>query len=210
METIREIWRQQSIGTVFKEHMDISPIGADVDLIFTTNRLVAVIAEKREKSTSWVYGSMAGPIGLMASGAIAALWETYQSATKDRKIDSQALDLLVQNGLAMSANASDLVCEIYPYKKAFSDYLTIIPDTKSMVSFYGKFSFRDTSLDGAIYQIKHLAHTKARHTIQNLLPIKVEVGEQIVLTGPNPVEIRVVGKDLAELRRQRYKKELES
>ena len=204
MEKIRDIWRQQSIETVFAETMDVSPIGRDVDLVFTTSRLVAVATEKRKQSPSWVYGAAAGPLGLLATGTVAALWSAYQNATKDKRLDSEMLDLLIKNGLALGAYVEGLICEVNQYKKSLFDYISIVPDTDSRIALYGKFAFQESLLQGAIWQIQNYSAKKAKRKIENLLPIRVDLGSPIELEGPNSVEIRVTGRDLTELRRQRY------
>lgn len=112
IERTRDIWRQKDIRTFFRQHEPAaSPIGNLVDVVFTTKRIVFVKAD-RQPDVSRLYAF--GAVGALAGAVI----NKYHSITKNRELDLEMVDQLIENGLAMAAFSKDIACEIQEEKKS--------------------------------------------------------------------------------------------
>jgi hypothetical protein len=71
------------------------------DMVFTNNRIVLVATTPREKfNPNWQSTGIFGLFGVTLSAALSAL-EKYQQLTKDKKIDLNIIDQLIENRVAI-------------------------------------------------------------------------------------------------------------
>lgn len=177
MEDVLEIWRHQSLDGHFPKQAFKMPDG-ESDLIFTSRRMV-VVGRARKEGTWWAWGMLAGPVGVLATGTAAALWEGYQRMTCDPKLSIDVLDQLVANGMALSVPYESLRCEVTPEKRSWDDYMAIIPDSHCLIAFYGVFASGNSSLSGALYERTGMSASAAAKKLQKVASLRIEARKQL-------------------------------
>ena len=107
-----------------------------------------------------------------------ALLDKYKSVSQDRKLQSEFLNPLLQNGLAVEASAKDIRCEVYQPKKSLLDmHMFSWAEQDCWVAFFGQFRFQQTSLHG-FFAFKHYSPRKVKKYIEDRLPVDVILVEE--------------------------------
>lgn len=173
METILDTWKQRRFGSFLEKYDRVPPIDRDVDFVFTNERIVLVCVDPRIDTTEkWTAaGGIAGPLGMLAAGTVAGLWNAYKEGKASRKLSPEMLTALVENGLAMSISNRGLECEIEELKRS---WLAPFSGT-SMVYFIGKCNYRDETIKGAVVLCVDDPADKIRHFVEKVLPVKAAV-----------------------------------
>ncbi len=176
METIIDVWRQKTIGTYLVGIDERAPLGDCVDFVFTSKRMVIVsVTTFKDTTERWMgAGAIAGPLGLLISGAAGGLWNDYKESKERRNITPEMLDGLVANKLALSTPVVGLECEIEEMKRKW--FPPVSPTTH--INFFGDFRFGDSTMHGVVMGRFDEAANKVRQNVEKILPIraKVEVG----------------------------------
>lgn len=165
-ETIRDIFRQVNVFVAFS---DIKHISNDHwDLVFTTERLVFVKADERRK-----FGMGGGLITCLLGAAL----EKYQQATKDRKLDLEMINALIENELAVVAYPKEIKCVINQLKKSTTDHMLWM-DTSCRAAFEGTFLFKNERRNGFLAFNLGMSKKEARKLIEDNFAVKAIVSDE--------------------------------
>lgn len=168
-ERIRDISRQVSVTTVFKDGSLIE--NDEWDIIFTTERLILVKTQPRSKIPL---------VGGVATILLLAAFEKYQQITKDRKLDIDMINALIKNDLAIFAYPNALKkCTINKRKVPTWKKLPLISVFTQEefldgcgIIFEGSFEFKGETKEGIISYLTGQSQSRAKKYIEDNLAIQ--------------------------------------
>lgn len=151
--------------TLLPEHQDKNPLKGVADVVFTSKKIFFVTAEEISKSGTLLVG---GAIGVALAQAVVDV----RMKLKERRLDADDLETLVENGVALSILTKHVACKVIEMKKDLFDRFSI-NSTRTWALFEGPFELGNDVIDGRVSIELMYSREKTRRKIENVSPIKV-------------------------------------